>query len=109
LISRFKNSRGRGVVPTAEVRISDDDDFVGRLLDMRVWLDDNQFQPSTFTYFYLDPGMMIRVRFDSEEEAAAFAHEFGGCLLDPQTAPNVLALEFQPGGPNARAPDRRAG
>ncbi len=96
-------------MPTAEVRISDDDDFVGRLLDMRVWLDDNQFQPSTFTYFYLDPGMIIRVRFDSEEEAAAFAHEFGGCLLDPQTAPNVLALEFQPGGPNARAPDRRAG
>ena len=72
---------------TAEVRISDDEDFVGRLLDIRVWLDDNKYQPSTFTYFYLDPGMMIRVLFDSEDEAAAFADEFGGSLLDAQKAP----------------------
>ena len=72
---------------TAEVRISDDEDFVRRLLDIRVWLDDNKYEPSTFTYFYLDPGMTIRVLFDSEDEAAAFAHEFGGCLLDAQKAP----------------------
>lgn len=80
---------------TAEVRISDDEDFVRRLLDIRVWLDDNKYQPSTFTYFYLDPGMMIRVLFDSEDEAAAFADEFGGRLLDAQKAPqppNSLVL-----------------
>jgi hypothetical protein len=79
-------------VQTAEVRISDDEDFVGRLLDMRVWLDDNRFQPSTFTYFYLEPGMMIRVLFNNDDEAAAFADEFGGCLLDNQTGAHAVIL-----------------
>lgn len=67
---------------TAEVRISDDEDLVERLKDMRVWLDGHRFEPSTFTYFYLEPGMMIRVAFDIDEEARAFADRFGGYLLD---------------------------
>ncbi|HXC91859.1 MAG TPA: hypothetical protein VNV18_16985 [Stellaceae bacterium] len=67
---------------TAEVRIVDDDDFGERLKDMRLWLDGQEFEPSTFTYFYLDPGMMIRVSFESDGEAEAFAREFGGFLVD---------------------------
>ena len=65
---------------TAEVRISDDD-FGKRLKDMRVWLDGNRFEPLVFTYFYLDPGMMVRVSFKIENEAEAFANEFGGALV----------------------------
>ena len=66
---------------TAEVRISDDD-FGQRLKDMRLWLDGRRFEPSVFTYFYLDPGMMVRVSFDSDDQAEAFADEFGGSLID---------------------------
>ncbi len=66
---------------TAEVRISDDD-FGKRLKDMRLWLDGNRFEPLVFTYFYLDPGMMVRVAFKFEDEAAAFADEFGGLLIE---------------------------
>lgn len=66
---------------TAEVRISDDD-FGGRLKDMRLWLDERRFEPSVFTYFYLDPGMMVRVLFDIDNEALAFAQEFGGSVIE---------------------------
>jgi hypothetical protein len=77
-----------GVVQTAEVRISDDD-FGQRLKDMRLWLDRRRFEPSAFTYFYLDPGMMVRVCFDVDYEARAFAEEFGGTLIKTRAA--VLA------------------
>lgn len=74
------------VVRTVEVRITDDADLVGRLKDMRIWLDGQRFEPSTFTYFYLEPGMMIRVAFELGDEAEAFAHRFGGSLLAPRQA-----------------------
>ena len=73
---------------TAEVRISDDD-FGQRLKDMRLWLDRRRFEPSAFTYFYLDPGMIVRVCFDVDDEARAFAGEFGGTLIKTHAA--VLA------------------
>jgi hypothetical protein len=47
-----------------------------------VWLDNHRFKPSTFTYFFLDLGMKIRVSFRVAEEAEAFAQEFRGTLLD---------------------------
>lgn len=75
---------------TVEVRIADDDDLVGQLKDMRIWLDGHHFEPSTFTYFYLDPGMMIRVSFDIHDEAAAFADQFDGLLLDARSAGDIL-------------------
>jgi hypothetical protein len=55
---------------------------VERLTDLRVWLDEHRYQPSTFTYFFLHPGMMIRVPFKIDDEAKAIAQEFGGSLLD---------------------------
>ncbi len=66
---------------TAEVFIPDDN-LVDRLTDMRVWLDEHSYRPSSFTYFFLHPGMIIRVLFKIEDEAEAFAREFGGSLLD---------------------------
>jgi hypothetical protein len=78
-------------VPTAEVRIPEEEDFGGRLTAMRRWLDEHRFEPSTFTYFYLDPGMMIRVSFSVADEAGAFAEEFGGFLLDAYAAADRFA------------------
>jgi hypothetical protein len=47
---------------------------------MRLWLDEHQFEPSTFTYFDLNPGMSIQVSFKVSGEAEAFARRFGGSL-----------------------------
>ncbi len=65
----------------AEVEISDAE-FGTRLKDMRVWLDAKRFAPSTFTYVFLPPGMKLRIAFDSDDEAVAFAMKFGGILVD---------------------------
>ena len=65
-----------------EVRILDDKSLVDRLTDMREWIDNHQFSPSTFTYYFLDPGMKIHVAFKVPGEAEAFAHEFQGILVD---------------------------
>ena len=59
---------------------------------MRLWLDERRFEPSSFTYFYLDPGMMIRVAFKLAEEAEAFAQEFRGVLLDTPGASDQLIM-----------------
>ncbi len=75
----------RDVVETVEVRISDDD-FGQRLKDIRLWLDAHRFEPLVCTYFYLDPGMMVRISFGVEAEAEAFATEFGGAVLETNLA-----------------------
>ena len=67
---------------TTEVSLLDEDNLGGQLADMRTWLDEHRYEPSTFTYFFLDPGMKIRVTFKIEGEAEAFAQKFGGSLLD---------------------------
>jgi hypothetical protein len=77
-------------VRTTEVHIHDGNDLVERLTDMRVWLDKHRYEPSTFTYFFVDPGMRIRVAFKIAEEAEAFAHQFRGILLDTPWASDVL-------------------
>ncbi len=69
----------------AEVRISDDD-FGLCLREMRLWLDSRGFTPSSFTYFYLDPGMLVRVLFDIDGEAGAFAQAFDGAVIDETSA-----------------------
>ena len=75
---------------TTEVRLLDENDLARRLTDMRIWLDKHRYEPSTFTYFFLDPGMMIRVAFKLAEEAEAFAQEFRGVLLDTHGASDQL-------------------
>ena len=65
-----------------ELRIAEHEDFGGRLTDMRLWLDGHRYEPSTFIYFYLNPGMMLRVSFSIDEEAEAFARQFGGSLVN---------------------------
>ena len=75
---------------TTEARLLDENDLARRLTDMRIWLDKHSYEPSTFTYFFLDPGMMIRVAFKLAEEAEAFAQEFRGVLLDTPRASDEL-------------------
>ena len=75
---------------TTEVPLFDENDLTVRLTDMRVWLDERRYEPSTFTYFFLDPGMKIRVTFKIDREAEAFAQEFGGTLVDTPWATGQL-------------------
>jgi hypothetical protein len=78
-------------VRTTEVPLPDGNDLARLLTDIRVWLDEHRYEPSTFSYFYLHPGMKIRVTFKIDEEAEAFARKFGGSLLDtPRWATDQL-------------------
>jgi hypothetical protein len=58
-------------------------DCTGETLTRRItaipqWLDKAGFEPSTFRYTFLDVGMVLRVDFNLELEAVAFAREFSG-------------------------------
>jgi hypothetical protein len=75
---------------TTELRLLDEEDLARRLTDMQIWLDEHRYEASTFTYFFLDRGMMIRVSFKIDVEADAFAQEFGGSLLDTPWAADQL-------------------
>ena len=79
-----------------EVRILDEHDLAERLTDMRVWLDEHHYEPSTYTYFFLNPGMKIRVSFKIDDEGEEFAEKLSGHLLDihlgSRPAPNCVAL-----------------
>ena len=75
---------------TTEVRLLDENDLARRLTDMRIWLDKHRYEPSTFTYIFLDPGMKIRVALKLAEEEEAFAQEFRGVLLDAPWASDQL-------------------
>ena len=89
-LTHRKYDRKAKAVRTTEVPLLDEHDLTGRLTDMRVWLDEHRYEPSTFTYFFLDPGMKIRVTFKIDREAEAFAQQFGGSLLDTPWATGKL-------------------
>ena len=72
-LTHRKYDRKAKAVRTTEVPLLDENDLAGRLTDMRVWLDEHRYEPSSFTYFFLDPGMKIRVTFKIDREAEAFA------------------------------------
>ena len=65
---------------STEIRIGDSD-LVGQMIRMREWLDSRRFEPAVFRYDHVDSSVIIRVDFSEEQEAAAFAREFGGTLL----------------------------
>jgi len=46
-----------------EVHLPDERDLAERLTDMQAWLDKHRYEPSTFTYFFLPPGVKSRFSF----------------------------------------------
>jgi hypothetical protein len=64
---------------TTEIRAGDGD-LVAHMTRMREWLDSRRFEPAVFRYDHVDSSVIIRVDFAEEQEAVAFAHEFGGRL-----------------------------
>jgi hypothetical protein len=65
---------------TAEVRITGED-FAERLAEMRAWLDDKRFEPSSFIYFHDYAALLARVSFKTADEAQGFAAKFRGTVL----------------------------
>jgi hypothetical protein len=48
---------------------------------VRRWLDDDNLDRSTFRYWLSEPDSVLRVNFELEEQAQAFAQAFGGVVL----------------------------
>jgi hypothetical protein len=44
-------------------------------------LDHENVQPTTFRYWLYEPSSVLRVNFELEEQAQAFAQAFGGVVL----------------------------
>ena len=65
---------------TTEIRVANIA-FSGEMSRMRTWLDSQHFEPATFRYNHVDGAVVIRVEFSAEQEADAFAREFGGRML----------------------------
>jgi hypothetical protein len=55
--------------------------FQDVLLQIRGWLGEKNFQPTTFRYWLHEPESVMRVNFESEPHAKAFAQAFGGVVL----------------------------
>jgi hypothetical protein len=45
---------------------------------MRVWLDQNRFEPSGFSCRDVDDGVLVSLEFKIAHQAVAFAERFGG-------------------------------
>jgi hypothetical protein len=48
---------------------------------LRGWLDAQNMQPTTFRYWLHEPETVLRVKFESREQAHAFAQAFHGTVL----------------------------
>jgi hypothetical protein len=59
-----------------------EDALTARMTAMRQWLDHQRFEPSTFRYTFTGSGIVFLVYFALATEAAAFAAEFSGRLID---------------------------
>lgn len=55
-------------------------DLIGEMNRMRAWLDHRRLQPSSFRLLRVGEARIVRVRFRTEDDAAAFALEFAGTL-----------------------------
>jgi hypothetical protein len=55
-------------------------DFIGEMNRMRAWLDHHRLQPSSFRLLRSGDARIVRVRFQTADDAEAFASEFAGTL-----------------------------
>jgi hypothetical protein len=65
---------------TIEVRVPAGD-VSTPMKQMRLWLDNMRFEPSSFNWMDLASRAVILVKFKVVEEAAAFAEHFAGRVL----------------------------
>ncbi len=63
-----------------EIRFAGEN-FKEVILRVRGWLNCENVQPSTFRYWLSEPDSVMRVNFEFEEQAQAFARAFGGVVL----------------------------
>ena len=63
-----------------EVRFSGESfqDFLGRV---RGWCEAQNTLPTTFRYWLHEPDKLLRVNFEGQDQAEAFAEAFGGAVL----------------------------
>jgi hypothetical protein len=67
----------QGKMRTVEMRVQPSE--LSRLMaEMRVWLDERRFEPSSFTFHDSGADMLVRIDFKVAAEAEAFAQRFGG-------------------------------
>ena len=64
---------------STKIRVGNSD-LAAQMIRMREWLDSCRVEPAAFRYDQVDSAVVIRVDFTVEQEAAAFAREFGGTL-----------------------------
>jgi hypothetical protein len=70
---------------TVEVRFAGET-FRELMLRVRGWLNSENAWPSTFRYWFSEPEALLRVKFQSEEQARAFAEAFRGVVLTSEPA-----------------------
>lgn len=63
-----------------EVRVAGEN-FRAFLLRVRGWLNSENAQPNTFRYCFVELDAVLRVNFELEGQARAFAEAFGGVLV----------------------------
>jgi len=63
-----------------EIRVSGEH-FRDAILKVRRWLDAENVQPTTFRYWLYEPESVLRINFEGQDQAQAFAEAFGGVVL----------------------------
>jgi len=61
-----------------ELTVLEEDPLAERLATIKLWLDRRGFEPLTFRYEFGDTAIRLRIDFNCEAEASAFAAEFHG-------------------------------
>ena len=69
-----------GMLHVVEIRFVGEN-FKEVILRVRGWLNCENALPSTFRYWLSEPDSVMRVNFEFEEQAQAFAQAFGGVVL----------------------------
>jgi hypothetical protein len=57
-------------------------DIAERMAEMRLWLDEHRYEPSTFLYNEEGTDVSIRVAFKIDDEATAFSVRFNGDAIE---------------------------
>jgi len=82
-----------------ELRLSSSD-LPEKMGAMRVWLDQQRFEPSSFSCRDVDDGVLVSLEFKIAHQAHAFAERFGGrahTLPKSDSGSELPLATFEPG------------